>query len=110
MNLYDLLEQKFGIKTIDRINPETDTVGTSPVRVLLNNPNRVAAIIINLSANSLYVLPDEAVTTTRGIFVGGNGGRISIIYDEDFHLVGRDWFAVASGAGSQILVLEVTTV
>lgn len=110
MTLKDLVKTKFGVDTSVNINPLVSSVGTTAVEILPNNPNRLAAIIVNLSANSLYVLPDTAPTSTRGIQLVANGGALTLLWDEEFDLTGWSWFAIASGAASSILVLEVVSV
>jgi len=109
MTLSELLTQQFKVKTRAIANPLVSAVGTSAVRVLSNNPNRLAWIIINLSTNSLYLAFDNTVSTSRGIYVGPNGGYATLVWDEDFDLVGWELYAVASGAGSNIYVVEIVT-
>ena len=89
-NLYDLIDEKFGVKTEIRKNRLTSTVGTSRTKILDNNPNRLAYILINLSSNSIFVLPDEEVSTTRGIQLQGGGSKFGMNYNDDFHLVGYE--------------------
>jgi len=107
--LSDLLEKHLGVKAYPRTNPEVAAVGTSAVKVLSNNPNRVALLIANLSANTLYVAPDSEVSSSLGIRLAPNGAQITAQWNEDFALVAYEWFAVASGASSAIYVLELVT-
>ena len=104
--LKELLEAKLNLRTYSRINRVTSTVGTSIGRVLLNSPNRCAAVIVNLSVNTIYISPDNATSATHGIRLGPSGGSIVFKWDEDFSMVGYEWNAIATGAGSEIFVLE----
>lgn len=107
--LTQLLEDFLQVKAYPKVNPETDTVGTTPVTILRNNPNRVAWVIVNLSLNDVFILPAEDPSATKGIRLGPSGGSASANWLEDMELVAWEWKAVASGAGSAILVLEVAT-
>jgi len=107
--LTDLLRERFGVETYPRINPVTSTVGTSVELVAGANPNRLALVMVNLSVNEIFVLPDRAVSSSRAIRLGPTGGFLSIVWDEDFHVVAWDWYAIATGVASPIMVLEVVS-
>lgn len=107
MSLSRLIEQKFGVKTRPIENPVTTTVGATAEQILKNNPDRLGFTMINLSANDIYIAISKDVATTKGIYIAPNGGSVSMYYEEDFELVGYEWHAIASGAGSNIYILEV---
>ena len=104
--LKDLLESKLGVRTYHRINRDTAAVGVAVGRVLRNSPNRVAAVLVNLSANTIYLSPDNIPSATHGIRLGPSGGSLILKWDEDFSTVGYEWNALASGAASDIFILE----
>jgi hypothetical protein len=104
--LKELLEAKLGVRTYTRINRATSAVGVAVGRVLLNSPNRVSAVLVNLSANTIYVSPDGSPSATHGIRLGPSGGSLILKWDEDFSLCGYEWNALASGAASDIFILE----
>lgn len=106
--LSDLIAKEVGHPTVPVFDPDTGTVGTSAVRVLPNDPDRVGFLIVNLSAAAVYVKPRLDVSSSSGIRLAPNGGTISISWRDDFHLAGWDWYAIADAAGSSILVLGVT--
>ena len=107
--LADLITDKLGVRTTFRINPEASSIGTSVARVFGNNPNRVAWVFINLSANAIYLAPDPAPSSSRGIRVGQNGGSLAATWEEDFDIVGLEWNGVADGASSNYFALELVT-
>ncbi|NIQ91313.1 MAG: hypothetical protein GWN93_20815 [Deltaproteobacteria bacterium] len=107
MNVADLIARRFGIRTRAQQVPLVQTVGTSVVRVLPNNPNRLAFVIVNLSSNNVYVAWDLAVSTTRGVLLTPNGGSLTVVYEEDFETACWELFAIADGAASSIFVPEV---
>lgn len=107
MGIERLREKYFGAPTRPAVNPVTASVGTSGVLILENRPKRTMALIVNLSANTLYIGWDREVSSTRGVLVSANGGYISLIYEEDGDLVGQALYAVATAAASSIYVVEV---
>ena len=106
--LDDLIKEKFGgLSTQPHVNRLISSVGTTIDRVIPNDPNRVAFIIINLDeANTLYILPEPDVSPTRSIPLGPGQAYVGL-WDEDFQLVGWDWYCVGSAAGTALLALEV---
>lgn len=109
MTLQDLLQKEFGVKTIAKINPIISSIGTDIKRVLDNNPNRLAWTIINLSSNDLYLGFDNDVSSNKGVYVAANGGSASMLYRDDFDPTGWEIWGKASGAGSNIYVIEIVT-
>jgi hypothetical protein len=105
--LHELLFDKFKINTRPNVNPLASSVGTSAVKVLDNNPDRVGWFIVNLSSNVIYLHFDSSVSPSKGIAISPNGGFASMVWDEDFHAVGWEIWAKASGEGSQIYVVEI---
>lgn len=101
------IAKQIGIDTEPRINPDTASVGLSVVRILPNNPNRFAFVIINLGTFAVYIRPDFQVSATAGIRLAPQGGSFSASWLEDFHLVGWSWYAIADAAAQDIFVLEV---
>ena len=112
MPLAELLMERFKVKTRGVKNPGNVTsIGVTPQVFLPNNPNRLAFILLNLSANVIYIGLDNEVNagvgTEEGIRLDANGGSWSAIWDEDFQMTAWAWWAVATGAASRIFVLEV---
>jgi hypothetical protein len=105
--LAEYCEKRFGRKVKVNINPIVSSIGTSSTRVLYNNPDRLAWIIVNLSANEVYIGWNTGVSSTSGIRLDANGGNVVCLADEDLELVGYEVYAVATGANSNIFVLEV---
>ena len=64
-NAYDLVRDRWGVDTEDHENPEATDADTTEKIVFRNNPNRVAFVIINLSANNVFVARTSAVSSTR---------------------------------------------
>ena len=74
--------------------------------------NRVVLAFINLHATQIiYVGPFANVSTTRAVArLGPLGGSLVLLWDEDFTLVGEEWYAIADGAATDILVTELLAV
>lgn len=108
MTAATLIENLYGLRTTEIENPIVSSVGVTPIKIAGNNPNRVSLVIVNLSANNLYISLTVGVSATNGMFIAPNGGSIVLQYDKDFMMVTRDIYAVAAGAASSIYVLENT--
>lgn len=102
----DILTALYGVQTTVSENPETGVVGITPVKILPNNPKRLGLYICNMSANVVYISPNNDVSNTKGVYLAPNGGSVTFKYIDDLSLVTRDFYAVASGAASSIYVLE----
>jgi hypothetical protein len=102
----EVIENKYGIKLTVRENPLVSSLGTTSVQICLNNPRRMSLIVINLSANTVYVRPSFAASSSAGIVLSPNGGYLSLNAEDDYILQTLEWWGVASAASSAILVIE----
>ncbi len=107
MSLAKLLADKFGVSTRPIENRLPGPAGIAATPILPNDPNRLGWTIINMSANVMYLGLTQGVSAVNGIILAANGGRASAIWDEDFILVGREWWVIAAGALSNYYTLEV---
>lgn len=107
MALSRYTQHQFGMTTRPIINPETDTCATSVTRLLANNPDRLGSLIMNIGGNDIHVLFDNRVSTTRGILLAAEGGKISLNANEDYELVGYPVYGIASGGSSEVIVIEI---
>ena len=105
-SLAALLRERLGAETFVRTNALLSQVGTTAARMLAQDPQRVGFIVVNLSANLVYVGPFGNPSATRGILVGPNGGNVIARWQEDLSVVGYEWWAVADAAASDVLVME----
>lgn len=103
-SLNELIAQQMGVDTRPVVsNP---SIGTTAERILSNNANRVALTFVNLSANTIYLMIDDGVSPTRGIRLDSGGGSASLTWQYDMHILLWEWWAIASGASSELLVIE----
>lgn len=109
VTLEEVLFREFGVKTTFRTNPITGTVLTSVTKILSNNPNRLALIIVNLGANDFNIGFDIEVSATKGILISNGGGGISFRYDTEFNLLESGVWAIAAVGSSAAYILEVIT-
>ena len=107
MSLASLLEEKFKCKTRAVENPVATSVGATAIPVFNNHPNRLAWILVNLSANAIYIALENSVSATRGIYISPGGGWRSMIWDEDFQMTGWAIWAIAPAGASAIYSIEV---
>lgn len=111
MNLLDkYIFGKYGVKVTNVKGGLEVTVGTTAVQLFRKNPNRIGMLVVNLSTNTLYLGFDPNTAATRGIVLDPNGGQASSWIDEDAHLTQKEWWIIASGAGSALYAFEVEAI
>lgn len=108
MPLAELLMERFKVKTRAVENPEAVTAAsTTAQKILANNPNRFAFIIVNLGDQICFVgLERNVEADVKGIRLDANGGSFSCIWDEDFQMTGWAWWIIGEGA-SAVYAIEV---
>lgn len=109
MNVSDLLEKQFGVKTTYETNPLVDQAEITVTRILPYNPRRVSFVLINLGDVYITVGPTSDIGLRKGIYLVPNGGTLSMVWTEDFEMPCMEWYALANGAPSEIYVMEVLT-
>jgi len=102
----ELIRERFGANAHPAVNRSVSSLGVTAGRVLINDPDRLAAIITNLSLNRVYLGPFNDVAATKGIRLDPGGAALGLIWDEDFDITGWEWFGLADAAGSPILTVE----
>ncbi len=90
--LQEYIERQYGGRF--SATPVTVSVGLTASRIVQNNFERVALVLVNLSAGNVYVGLDPTVSPTGGIKLGSNGGLMSLNVKDDLVLVGNSWYAV----------------
>lgn len=108
MTLQDLLLGQFKVKTRQNINPEVSVLTGGVDRILGNNPNRLAWVIVNLGLNVAYLGFDQDVSATRGIVLTGGGGFVSMLWSEEFETVGYEIYCQGTLADN-LYVIEIVT-
>lgn len=109
-SVYDLIARQYGAKVAIE-DPTTNlSIGTSDLIILQNNPRRLSFVIINLSANVIYVRPRNVSSATTGIRLAPTGGSLAVNWSEDLHLPALEWHALASGATSAIYITSVVLI
>lgn len=112
MNVHELIEKQYGVKTTYNENPEVAAVQVTTTKVLSYNPRRLSFVFVNLSPVFVLIAPDSDVTLVprRGIYLVPNGGTLSMVWTEDFEMATMEWFAIADGAAAaDCYCLEVLT-
>lgn len=102
----DLVQERLGVRSYEVLNPVVEEIGVAAIQILRTNPNRLWISIVNLSANIVYVSPFANVAAAAGYRLNANGGTISFNYMEDLELVSREWWGIAAGANSAVMIVE----
>lgn len=104
--LSDAIQARFGVKTRPVDNPENNVLSTTAELILRQNPDRLAFTVTNLSSIVVFIHSSARVSASLGYRIGVSGGSISFLADEDFDVVGYDWFAIAASGTPTIFVQE----
>jgi hypothetical protein len=105
-NAITIVQQLYGVRFTHRTNHLTSVIGVSVVKILNNNPERTSMIVTNNSLNTMYIHNENTVAATLGILLQP-GATITFNIFDDGLLPTGDWYAIASGAGSNITVTEI---
>ena len=82
------------------------TLGVISTPIFNINQDRLLAIVVNDSANKVYLSLGARATAGVGILLTANGGSFSFGQCSDFPWLG-EVCAISDGAGSNITIVEV---
>ena len=106
--LKDLLRSQQLIST--DVQEKIVTVGTTPTKVLDNNPNRVSYILGNTGTVTLFFAQSATpLNSGVGIPVGG-GNSLGSNWHDDMNAVGYELWALSSSGNVSVFVREVVGV
>jgi len=98
------IEGEFGGPT-EELESEVNAT-TTATSVVGNDPEALALTLINLGANTAWLLFEDTVSTTRGLLLNANGGYVSLTVRDDQTLPTRRWWAVTSTGVTTILSIR----
>jgi len=107
MNVAQLIEKRFGIKTRTQASSFPDLDTSVHTKVLPNIPNRLGFMAINLGAVNIFLAYDVEVSLTRGILLTPNGGSMTSLYEEDFESTCWNVYAMAEGDDGNLFLVEI---
>lgn len=102
-----LTEKLIGARVEPRIS-DTVSVTTSSTIILPINPARVLYTLVNTGGYNIYVnVTGAPATLTAGIYLGKNGGSLTISTKDDFDVCSAyPLTAIADSSASSIYLLE----
>ena len=83
------------------------SVGTSVAELYGNDPERLAALFVNLSANNITLGWTPQVSDGSGLIVAPSGGFLLLTVDDDLVLPTYSINAVAAAAGSNYFLIQI---
>lgn len=101
----ELARQKYGGPVME--TQENPTLGTAITSLVGGDPERVSILIMNLSANQVYLGFRPDVSAANGIHLVDNGGFAVFEANDDGLLPTREIFGIATGAASQLFILQL---
>lgn len=84
----------------------TVATGANAVSICGNDPDAVGLTIVNVGAQNVFIGLTQGVSATNGIFLGANGGLVTMSVKDDYTLPTREWFAVSPAGASTVYVLR----
>lgn len=85
-------------------------IGVAAEMVFRKNPNRIMFVLVNLSANIVYLAFEGDVDAAHGIRLNALGGMMISSIKDDAALTQEEVWIIADGANSDIYGLEVVEV
>lgn len=108
INTAALIADLLGVEeTIEFENREASDVNIANTVIAKQDPSRLALLVVNESAVQVNIRGGRSATTTSGIVLPANGDHVLYRYDTDFHMVTREFNAVAAADASAVYILEV---
>lgn len=89
------------------VSPISKTVGTTVVKLVDHNWERMALSVVLLSAGNLYVGFDNTVSSSKGIQLINSGAIMTLDAKTDLALVGHELYAVGDTAGLNVYIIQV---
>jgi len=86
------------------------TVDTTAIKLIGNNPRRVAWTASNRGSSDCAVSFAQDVTTGNGFILAASGGTIESYVDEDGETVSAALYAVSGSAGQTVRIVETVRV
>lgn len=84
------------------------TIGTAVGTVIDSDPDRLGLLIVNLSANTVFIGIENNISATNAIRLGPSGGSISFNVEDDGMILTRTFYGLATGAGSPVYTLSMS--
>lgn len=106
VDVYSLIAERFGARTEVFELPVALDADTTAKQLLRQDPRRLAFTLVNLSANIVFIAPDPAVSSTRGIRLTA-GSSVSLGFPDDLHMAALEWFVAADVDNSAIYCIGV---
>jgi hypothetical protein len=103
----DLIRDRFGLVVQVNRDPGTTVVGLTATQLLNQSPNRLALTIINNGTGRIWLFPGNNPSVTHGIVLAAGGGQVSLVWDDDWDVLGFEWWAIAEVAATPISIIEV---
>lgn len=95
--LHDILESRYGMAIRPEFTPKTFAITATEQKILEDNPDRLAILLINMGTEVCYVHTTREVSSTLGIYLDKNGGGVELPYEIYGYLVGQEWWCEGAG-------------
>jgi len=84
------------------------SVGATAVQIIPADPRRMALVFFAAVAQRYTISERPSPVLDSGITINSNSSPVVLRYDDVGNVIRKPWFAVASGAGTNVAWIEVT--
>lgn len=109
-SIYDLIAREHGVDGQPFYNRDATDADIADKIIARNNPGRLALIIINLGTAAVFVAPQGAASSTRGIQLGASGGSVSMNWRDDGALPSLEWHGQSGTDNQSLFIMEWTII
>lgn len=107
-DIYELIQREYGVGHMQAEPGRVGVAAVAATQILKQDPTRVSFVFMNLSANTLGILPrGDLALTNRSILVAA-GGLASFNWRDDLVLPALEWFVVGTAAAEAWMVVSVS--
>ena len=109
-SVQEVLEVRYGLRISTQESADDFELGVAIAQIVPMNPRRLSLIMVNLSANNVWIAPGTFVAPAHGIMLVPNGGTFILNYREDLTLASHAWYGISAAANSDFYWLEATII
>ena len=105
--LRDLIDEEFGVNTVEREQGNDPSLDTDDAIVLRADSQRVGYIIVNTGSVQALMRYNSAPTATIFMPIAPNGGTMVSKWRDDLHLLGRELHGLVTAGTTTLHIVEI---
>ena len=105
--LHDLISERFGVRVREREQGDDPALDTNDTIVLRADSTRLSFIVVNTGAEDALMRFKGVPSAAVNIPIAKNGGTMTMIFDEDFVLVGQELHGLVAANTTTLHIVEM---